>query len=500
VAGKRGRAVLFADFGGGVNKDAGPYLLSEKECRDALNVQAGQRGAIRKRNGHLGISTPDVALTSLFGSTNPTRLLGAGGVKVFAIDPAGVDTDITGAVGLTNNALMEWIQAPASGGQGPLYAMNGSQAVHWTGAGNIAAWTASAGTLPVGKYLVYQENRVFAAGFAAMPGYVNVKDPASAVAYSDPGDPRNWPAANFVEFSPNDGEAISGIGQIGPYVLVFKPSRAWVIYDTDTGANRALLENIGCVAHRSIVESEDGAYFLSRELGVYRTDGSTVKRVRETIQPVFESIVQANRHLAAGVQFGGHYYLSVSLAGAANSVLLDYDRDLDSWWIHSTPFTQLALWTPSGATELHGAVPAVTRTDRLFVPGRTQDAGDTNYPAYWIGPHLVFGEPSKRKRARAIHFDGRGRLEVSVAKDFATSQTLEGLADFVTTGEGSFGVDPAGQFGVDDGAVYGGAAVVNEQMLSNLGIGRAWSVMFGITSADEMEVDSMTFYLGERKD
>ena len=52
-------------------------------------------------------------------------------------------TDITGALVLTSNLLAEWVQAPASGGQGPLYGLNGGQAFQWTGSGNAAAWTAA---------------------------------------------------------------------------------------------------------------------------------------------------------------------------------------------------------------------------------------------------------------------------------------------------------------------------------------------------------------------
>jgi hypothetical protein len=493
----RGKPVVFADFADGVNKRVAAYLLNEKEARDALNVQAGARGAIRKRNGHLGFAAPANALTSLFAAQTPTFLIGAGGTKLFSIDAASTVVDITGALVLTSNALFEFVQAPAQGGQGPVYGMNGTQAVQWTGAGNAAAWTAASGTLPVGKFAIYQENRVFVAGMTA---YAGVSDPGSTVVFSDLGDPRSWPATNIVEFSPNDGEKITGLGRVGGYVLVFKPSKTWVIYDTDSGANRPLSEDIGCIAHRSIVETSEGAYFLSRDQGVYRTNGSKAERLKDALQPTFDSMIQPNRALAAAGYFRGHYYLSLPISGAGNSLMLDYDADLASWWIHSVPAAQMVTWEPAGEQQLYGAIPGVARVDRFFVPNRTQDAANANFAAYWLSPWYVFDNPAIQKRIRQLFFDGQGRIEVSVGLDFATSLTLEGLADFVSSGDGSFGIDPAGGFGVDDSLLYGGSAQVKQQVVNNLGVARAFSVMFGITSADEMEVESMTFLIGARKD
>jgi hypothetical protein len=62
-------------------------------------------------------------------------------------------------------------------------------------------WTAASGTLPNGKYVLYHGGRVWVAGMAA---YGAVSDPGSTLVFSDVRDPRAWPAANVVQFDPND--------------------------------------------------------------------------------------------------------------------------------------------------------------------------------------------------------------------------------------------------------------------------------------------------------
>jgi hypothetical protein len=63
-----------------------------------------------------------------------------------SVSTGGVATDITGAATLTSNLRWEFVEAPASGGQGPLYGVNGIDTPkQWTGTGNIADWTATPG-------------------------------------------------------------------------------------------------------------------------------------------------------------------------------------------------------------------------------------------------------------------------------------------------------------------------------------------------------------------
>jgi hypothetical protein len=48
--------------------------------------------------------------------------------------------------------------------------------------------------------------------------------------------------------------------------------------------------------------------------------------------------------------------------------------------------------------------------------------------------------------------------------------------------------------------VFGGPADVAEARALNLGVARAWSMMFGNDTADPLEIDSYTLMVSNRKD
>jgi hypothetical protein len=424
----------------------------------------------------------------------PKFLVAAGGTLIYSIAPDGTVTSI--ATGMTSALRWEWANAPASGGQGPVWGMNGTDTPRqWTGTGNTAVWTAATGTLPNGKFLVYIANRLFVAGMSA---YGALVDAGSSIVYSNLGNPRDWPAANVVELAPNDGDAITGLGTSGPYLLVFKTGKAWVVYDLDTGANRALGDGIGCVSHRSIVETPEGTFFLSKDHGVMVTNGSTVKRVSDRVLPLIASMSQAQRAAAVGAYFNDHYYLSFSTGGTNNDVTLDYDVKADAWWIHTLGLQDIAAWEPAGVPQLYGADGGVARVSRLFVDGQTQDNGAA-FVAYWNGPFHTMGKPHLRKRVRQIRFDGKGRLQLSLTKDFAIAPSLAVDRSF-STDTGLFGTNDGAAFGVNDtsGQFFGGVFSVGQARALNPGVARAWSLQFGNATAEDFEVDAYTVAFSER--
>jgi hypothetical protein len=511
----RGRPFTFDSFGGGLNVADSIYQLSEKEARDCRNVVATPRGAIRKRNGSEVLAKPAVALDSLFAmvAENPfgDALIGQGAAALYAIDPTGAITTITGTSGATSGKRWEFATAPAKGGQGPLYGMDGTATAQWTGSGVAAPWTAATGTLPVGQFLHYHGNRMFVAGMAAYTpsGGSALDDARSAVVFSEPGDVRNWPAENVVQFDPGDGEAISGLAAVGPYVLVFKPSKTWVIYDLDTGANRQIADNAGCVAHRSIAETPKGTMFLSRDQGVMVTDGNSVKAVSDKVKPLLDTLAPAQRAFAAGVFFDKHYYLSIATAGVTNDLTFDYQLDLDAWWVHTLPAQQWAVWDRGGQASLYlargAAVSGVFTVEEAFVDGQSQDSvgysGDlgVNIDAYWKGVFHTFGAPYLNKRVRRIHFDGSGTVDAYFATDFANYEQFDQTMR-VEDPSGDWGDSEPGGGGRELGGGGGGQIVVGEGEILTPGVARAWSVMFRNNASTTFEVESYTMAITPRKD
>jgi hypothetical protein len=492
----RGSPVVFNDFSGGLDTKSAPYLVQNKFARDCRNVVTTLNGAIKKRAGNQTFAsvfagTPTV-LTSLFGMQATTVLIATGAAKMYSISTGGVSTDITGASVLTSGTRWHFAEAPASGGQGPLYAVNGTDIPkQWTGAGSIADWTATTGAVPNGKFILYVKNRVLIAGVPGTPHRLY----ASAL-----GDPRNWgTAANqgwVVDLDPNDGDQITGIGVVGPYVMVFKNEKAFTVYDLDTGANRRLSTNVGCAAHRSIAESPQGLFFLTPDRGVYATDGVNLRKVSDRITPTLDAVTASARANAAGVFLNDHYYLSVSTGGATNNLTLDYDFNAGSWWAHSNAANQWATWRPAGGLELYAVQAAAAVVDKSYVPGLLQDNG-VNFTAYWRSPWIAFQEPYVRKRVRQMHMDGRGVVDVYVSRDFRSGDELLGASVFQLPIPTSFG-DATTTFGGT--GVFGDAASQDQRVFPTLGVGRSFSVLVQGASNNDLEVDSMSLFIQRRKD
>lgn len=491
----RGTPVRFVDFRGGLNTKAAPYLIDENECRDCLNVVSTVRGSIKKRNGNSThcstFSSSPPFITSLFGlNVGATVLIGAGGTKLYSISSGGVASDITGAASLTTGLRWGFVSGPASGGQGPLYGMNGTDTPkQWTGAGNIADWTASVGSVPNGKYVVYFKNRVWVAGTSANP---------SRLYFSDLGDPRSWTATNVVDFDPNDGQTITSLAIIGPYLIVFKQAKAFVVYDLDTGANRPLSMNVGCVAHRSVAEGPAGLYFLSADQGVFLTNGTTIKNISDKIKPTLQNLGAGGKENAAGAFYNDHYLLSVPTTGSRNNATLDYDTTSDSWWKHSNTASQFALWRPSNATalELYAAQDIASPiVDKCYVPNQYTDNGSA-FSTFWVGPWLAFKQPYLRKRLRQIHVDGKGKWDSSLGRDFLSSQYL--IASDIFAGYGSSGTTFGGTGLYGGTGTFGDPNFQGEKRIYSLGVARSFSVRFDSVDASDGEIDAYTMAITPR--
>lgn len=488
----------YSDFTGGLDTKDAPYLLTDNVARDLQNVQGTTAGAITKRNGLVTFATPAVSLTSLYGyeATTGPALIAAGGTSLYAIDSAGGVSTIK--TGMTAAHPWEWVQSQATGGQGPLYGMNGIDTPQqWTGASTTADWTATTGAVPNGKYMVLAGNRIWVSGVTANPARVYFSDliPAN-------NGPVVWPAANVAIFDENDGAPITGLGHVGPYILVTKARRMYVITDFNTGDARRLSDNIGCVAHRSIAQAPEGTYFLAEDRGVYLTDGSKITSISDKIQPTIDGV--QDRPAAAGVYFDGHYYLSVDTGGTfgQNDTVLDYDSSLNSWWLHTFGSAQFAIWHPIGAAQLFSAKSTAAIVDHCFVPNTTVDNG-TPFTWRWRGPwqspafyrRRRFPTPYYKKRFRQLRWDGTGTVDLSLATNFQGGEILLQSNAFMQSstlfgGTGSFGVD----------GLFGDAPAIQRARQFSLGVYNAISIVFSATSTTADEVTSYTIYVTDRKD
>lgn len=498
-----GQPFWYADFSGGLDTKSSPDEIPDNAAYAMSNVISSVRGALLSRNGNTTFSSPATTLTSLAPAeaTPAPYLLGVGGTKGYAIDSGGTSRDITGAVTITTGSRWEWVQAPASGGQGPVWGMNGVDTpLQWTGATNstaLAAWTASSGSVPNGRYCVLWQNHVWVAGVTAFPNRVYWSDVVAGTG----ADPRSWPAANVLDLDAADGDAITGLGRVGPYLLVFKKRRTYLVTDAVTGANRPLDPGVGCISHRSIVSTPHGTVWLTPDKGVYVTDGSRVEPVSQNVQPTLDSMSQAAKVVAAGGFANEHYYLAVGLSGATNDTVLDYDFALKSWWKHSNSVVQFASWTPTSVPTLYGAATGAGRVDQMYVPATTLDNGAA-FTASWNGPWInpmyfrrrrINGFET-RKRFREFRAEGSGKFTINLSTNFNASGYVR-VKDFDFTGTTTtFG--GTGTFG--GSGTFGDAVAIQQGRFYGQGVANAWSVQ--VSSASPFELDQFVGTFTDRRD
>lgn len=471
----RGNPSYIGPFTGGLNTRDSVMELPNSLSPDLLNVIGGNDGTVRKRdpiitNGNTFAAAGAFDITSLFTckAAGTNNLLAGIGTKIYKT-PAlggGAATDITGAAVFTSDTPWSWVNAVSSGGQGPMYGLPGdisSTPQQWTGAGNLNAWTASAGTLPKGDQILYFKNRVVMCGVVVGGG--------SGVTASKVGDPRAWDTtivgaaeAWSVNLDPNDGSTCNGMGIVGNYLIVFKKNKIFVIYDMDTGANRQISNNLGVNQGdwRTVVSTPFGLCFMANDGHVYITDGSKVDRLSDIVSDPNASGRQytkdtlgvpaansaASLRKAAGF-YDNRLYLTVMYSVTLKVLTWVYDFPTKTWWRWSGGVYQYAeidfvgnIGYNAYGGIINTAAPAPV-VGQLFVSGVSDTAGTKNdigvsYNAYYCTPALAPAGKginfNLRRRYHALRGFIAGTVDIAMASDVLGSNpptytTLQSLTN-----------------------------------------------------------------------
>lgn len=507
----RGKSFHFASFSGGLNLADDPTSFDEGEARFLLNVVDDERGCVRSRDGSLVVrdaaadfapGTPMTAITTLNDSSGRSIIMygyfngGSAGERALRSD--GQESDVATSTVATP---WNWVRGPATSGQGPIFGMNGTDAPRYVTdllvPGN---WTASTGTVPNGKFMCQAGNRLWVSGVASDP---------YAVYWSEVGDFRNWPAANVTRFDPNDGLPVTGIARLGSYVMVFKESAIYRIYDLDSSANVRLDTQAGTLAARSIAVAGDECYFLDSENGVSKTNGDAVLRVSDKILPALRKIPVDKASLAAAEVWRDAYYLTTSIPGMGaptDDVVLAYNLKTGGWWVHGNAVVDLAVRRWQGGNQLIG----VTKTCcvvRLFVPGLTVDgyqdgtsgsrpddgfiSGGTvvrpgsSYASYWMSGIYDFNTPQVRSRVRELRVQGSGALTAVAIPDTTSERLAPEVVEDATAATLTFDA----------------SKITDEQSLYSPGVANNWSVQVRTPpSGTPWRLDGYTFSVAARRD
>lgn len=380
--------------------------------------------------------------------------------------------------------------------------------------------------VPNGKYAIFVGNRVWMTGITADPSAVWFSEFVDIGEGGAQADPSAWPTTNVVRFDAADGQPITSIGTVGPYIVVFKESKTWVIHNLNTGENRKISDSIGCVAQRSIVPVGAQTFFLTANQGVFSTNGSSLQEMSYKVRPTILAINPKQREKAAGAEFNNHYYLSyASGTSETNNRTLDYDLQLKSWWLHDLAGRQWVQHEPvsPGPSGLY-LIPSGTKKGvvKAFVEGVYEDSGaiytgNGQLGAFWYSAWDPFAyyilrhrleAPFIKKRIRQVYFDGEGKIVPIVFKNFSVSgQETAGVVgddpqsepelpvDFSRT-ESTFG---EGEENFGEGGIFGGETTVESARFYSAGVARAVSIGFGNNSADPFIVNAYMVAISFRK-
>jgi hypothetical protein len=302
---------------------------------------------------------------------------------------------------------------------------------------------------PKGKYIKLWKDTMWMSGIPALH---------DRVYSSAAGDAETWPVANWVDVGKGDGDLQAGLAQDGNFLVTFKRSRTWSIYDPVTFANRIVDVDKGCESHQSIIQVEGQTYFLSRR-GFCRYLGDAPSEIiSQSLDPMFDSrVINLNYlYLSYGYATGQRVGWAIPEAGSTiPSVQVEYYPHLANqnqrgpWVFQRMPVNSLVRWRSAADEFTFGGQSNGSNFVLVYAPVGT-DIG-----AAFVGmletSTFDFDLPSNTKYLRRARVLGRGKFNLQIRKDYAPAIVATKLLDLASvpdnwdtteTWSGQWGSDP----------------------------------------------------------
>lgn len=444
---------------GGLNRQADPFLLEPTEVPDAVNVDFGLRGEASKRKGYQEYTT-DTSTATVGDFVYQWSKLGGSDFLVYVDD--------TGKLWYTSTSTLSAVLAGVTFGaatsdrefQVAFSSINDLVYVSSvrTGAAphkfdgttwselTVSPLDGTADTFPRARALVEAHERVFA---------FNVKradntDFRSRMYYSAPLLPESWAALDYIDFSPDDGQEITGAALFGEQIIVFKNHSMFALAGTDesTFVVYPIDTETGTECPGTIVAAGPELFFFDHRSGVWSFDGTQYQKIDDKInQYLLDGINEEYADRSTGFAYRGRYYLSVPWGvDTVPSRTFVYDARIGAWTEYDFGFRD--------AVDLNALMYTVGPASKVGVYKMwlvdNDDGGNiaAHFATAWLSPN----EPSYRYRLRRLDlaFAAKGNFNVSVVmrrdftKDAFVTQTVNtspggALFDSAIFGTDSFG-------------------------------------------------------------
>ena len=240
-----------------------------------------------------------------------------------------------------------------------------------------------------------------------------------------------WPATNFVDVFPGDGDQVTGLGKLLQSLVVLKERSIHRISGTqpdDAAVETGDLsvfgqeDQAGCVAPRSVASASNLIVYLNRE-GLFGFNGVRTKELSEPIRPLFETLNASEIEKSVGFWLDPFHYV-IALT-TEDSVVPDLIVSM-----HLQPTLHFTVWTGLevyswGKFRFGGEEIPILGTDGAV--GRMDANTDDGTPIDWkyvSGVLNLGGDPF----AKVVR---RGWVEAKVTGD---TMDVELLPDFRDNG------------------------------------------------------------------
>jgi hypothetical protein len=388
----------------GINLREPPGMIQDDELASCINLNIGRAGELVKRTGwailHDGttLGVNQVRIVGHLITDTVSQLIIQAGANLYW-SPDGSTMNLIGAYtvefGVQYNNVFYMVRSSGT-------------VVSWNG--TVAATIAGS---PSGTFCAVYKDRLYVLNTKAS-GSLTSRLYFSAIAdFSATG----WPASNFVDVRPGDGDSLTCLAVIHDLLLVFKTRSSWGLYVSGLPANWTLRNTnpeIGCISKYTPREIEGFLHFVGAR-GVYKTDGNIYEDISPNVQPVFRdrivNLTSINIDVAAW--WDDRYVLLMHPDPSTNRYLV-YHLRTGGWteWVPSGGilpafFQEVNTGSPSKGLYA-GDLNATGRVYR-FGGGAYTDAG-SNFDASFSTKEFDFGMPSVWKRGKWMQyeFDGTG--------------------------------------------------------------------------------------------
>lgn len=333
----------FVNNGGLLDRNS-PLAVPEKNASAIQNVDLDTRGQLVKRAGQSMVNTSTGTLgtsavtgggyhnsstgNSFFGIVVGTDVWRTG--NTFAGSYTKVTSTVTITAGASNLVQVTDLNDKlifCNESDKPFYldSVNNAVALH------TSVFTAGKTCSTYGSYLIVGNTTESSTNFS------------SRVRWSDINTPDSFPALNFIDVEPDDGDRIVSLITFDDSIYIFKKRSIYRMVITgldgpDAFVIRPVVRNIGAWAKNSVrVVPNVGIAFLAQNT-LYVLNDNGLEPIGDSIQRTFDTVnrSQWGNAVAAVYPKKYQYWISVATASATtNGLVLVYDYIQKSWTTYS---------------------------------------------------------------------------------------------------------------------------------------------------------------------